>query len=226
MGFQSKFLGPALVALVLASCGAEAVRERPAVADPAAEEVRRGVEAAEVLAALEATFYIHWGAVEGTAEYARLDGRHQGVLRGIVDANGERALMALRVLRRLSPGERFTDDAVAMVYAGALDRERNFVRWGVFGPRGFTPAVYGQELLRLGKGAAPALRGLLESRRRAPVFGDSEGERANRRQGDRVCDYAWVFLALIFDRPLAYSEDPRDRDPQIRALDLWLDRRE
>jgi hypothetical protein len=214
------------MALILASCGGEGVRESPEAVDPAVEEARRRVEAAEVLAALEASFYTHWGAVEGRAEYARLDARHRRVLREIVDANGEHALMALRVLARLAPGERFTDDAIAMVYGGALDRERNFARWGVFGAWGFVPAVYGQELLRLGKGAAPALRGLLESRRRAPVFGDPEGERANRRQGDRVCDYAWVFLALIFDRPLAYSEDPRDRDPQIRALDLWLDRRE
>lgn len=213
------------MALLLASCGGEAVRQGPPAVDPAEEEACRRSEAAEVLAALESGFYTHWGAVEGTAEYARLDVRHRRALRGFVDANGENALMALRVLARLAPGERFTEDAVALVYAGALDRERNFARWGVFGARGFVPAVYGQELLRLGKGAAPALRGLLESRRRALVFGDAESERANRRQGDRVCDYAWVFLSLIFDRPLAYSEDPRDRDPQIRELDLWLDRR-
>jgi hypothetical protein len=40
-----------------------------------------------------------------------------------------------------------------------------------------------------------------------------------------VCDYAWVLLSLVFDRPLAYTPDPQGRDPQIRDLDAWLDRR-
>jgi hypothetical protein len=43
--------------------------------------------------------------------------------------------------------------------------------------------------------------------------------------GDRVRDYAWVFLATIYDRPLAYHPDPERRDEQIRQLELWLDRR-
>jgi hypothetical protein len=56
------------------------------------------------------------------------------------------------------------------------------------------------------------------------VYGGQD-ERTNRAQADRVCDYAWVFLATMFDRPLAYHPDPRHRDPQIHELDLWLDRR-
>ncbi len=209
------------LALALASCAGGAGREGPAV--PAPERDRKA-EARDILAALEGNFYTHWGAVEGTAEYARLEAGHVPALREIADSNRERALMALRVLGRLAPGERFSDDARAILYVTALERELNFSRWGVIGPRGFIPAVYGQELLRLGA-AAPYLKRLLGDRRRAVVFGDPEGERANRRQGDRVCDYAWVFLATVLDRPLAYAADPRDRDRQIRELEAWLDRR-
>jgi hypothetical protein len=142
----------------------------------------------------------------------------------VADANGEHALMALRVLSKLAPAERFSDAAKAILYVGTLERETNFARWGVISPRGFLPGVYGAELLAL-KGASGAfLQRLLKDRRRAPVVG-GEGERTSRAQGDRVCDYAWVFLATVFDRPLAYYEDPSLRDEQIRQMDLWLDRR-
>ena len=50
------------------------------------------------------------------------------------------------------------------------------------------------------------------------------GERINRIQGDRVCDYAWIFIATIINRPFSYHPDPTRRDPQIKELDLWLDR--
>jgi len=225
MGFQSKSGVAAALAWILASCAGEAVREGPGEVDAEVLERRRRDEALEVLAALERTFYTHWGAVEGTAECARLGEGHLPALRRIADANGEHALGALRVLERRAPAEKFSVDARAILYVSALERERNFSRWGVIGPRGFVPAVYGQELLRLGPDAAPYLRRLLGDRRRAPFFGDAEGERANRLQGDRVCDYAWIFLATVFDRPLSYAADPRDRDPQILALDRWLDGR-
>jgi len=223
MGFQSKSGAAAALALVLTSCGGEAVRGPE---DPGPRPGRLPQEEAlEALEALERTFYVHWGAVEGTAEYARLGEGHAAALRQVADVNGAHALMALRVLERLAPAERFSADARAILYVTALERERNFARWGIFGGRGFIPAVYGQELLRLGPAAAPYLKRLLGDRRRAPLRGDPEGERANRLQGDRVCDYAWVLLSLMFDRPLAYTPDPRGRDPQIRDLDAWLDRR-
>ncbi len=229
MGFQSKLGAPPggilVLAGILASCSGEAVREAPPREDPAILERRLRDEAREALEALERTFYVHWGAVEGTAEYGRLGNAHGPALRETVQANGDLALMALRVLRRRSIREEHSREARAILYVSALGREQNFLRWGIISPRGFVPAVYGRELLGLGPAAAPYLRKLLGDRRRAFVFGDPEGERSNRLQGDRVCDYAWVFLAEIFDRPLAYAEDPRDRDPQIRALDLWLGRR-
>ncbi|RPH49689.1 MAG: hypothetical protein EHM91_02825 [Planctomycetota bacterium] len=88
----------------------------------------------------------------------------------------------------------------------------------------FVPGVYGHELLAIGPAVAPYLQRSLRDTRRAPVFGGEE-ERTSRIQEDRVCDYAWIFLATMFDRPLAYNPDPRLRDPQIQAMDVWLDRK-
>lgn len=207
-----------LLFLMAASCGAPPVR--PPAPDAAA--ARAGTLA--ILESLERSFYSHWGSVESTPEFARLKDDQVPILREIADANGEHALMAMRVLLKRAPGERFTPAAKAILYWSAFQREVQFNRWGVISKSGFLPGVYGHELLALGEIAAPYLRKSLQDRRRAPVHGVEE-ERTSRIQGDRVCDYAWVFLATMFDRPLAYHEDPRLRDPQIRDLDLWLDRR-
>jgi hypothetical protein len=145
-------------------------------------------------------------------------------LREIADANGDQALMAYRVLRRLAPGERFTDGARAILYSSALERETNFARWGTLTKTGFLPAVYGDEALALGAELVPFLRNALQDRRRALLQGGPDEERANRIQGDRVCDYAWVLLATALHRPFAYEADPERRDYQIRDFDLWLDR--
>lgn len=210
----------AAAVLLLAGCAAPP----PPVEAPPRPARDLKAEARAVLAALEQAFYVHWGAVEATGEYRKLGREHVPALRAVADANGEFALMAYRVLRRLAPAEKFSDEALAILYATALEREQVFTRWGVIAKTGFLPGVYGDELLSLKAAAAPYLQRLLTDRRRAPVAG-GEAERQNRRQGDRVCDYAWVFLATLFDRPLRYTLEPEFRDPQIRELDLWLDRR-
>jgi len=181
-------------------------------------------EAVAILESLERSFYTHWGSVESTPEYARLKDEQIPILREIADSNGEHALTALRVLAKRAPGERFSPAAKAIIYWTVFQRETTFNRWGVISKSGFMPGVYGQELMAIGAPAAPVLQKSLRDRRRAPVVG-LEDERTNRIQQDRVCDYAWVLLATMFDRPLAYHEDPRLRDPQIQELDLWLDRR-
>ena len=210
---------PAVLLLLLAaSCGAPP--PRPAPPDPA--KVR--AEAVAVLDSLERSFYSHWGSVESTSDYARLRDEHVPILRELADANGDHALMALRVLAKRAPSERFTPSAKAILYWSVFQRETTFNRWGVISKSGFLPGVYGNELLSIGAAAAPYLQKSLRDTRRAPVMGLEE-ERTNRIQGDRVCDYALVLLATMFDRPLAYHEDPRLRDPQIQELDLWLDRR-
>src|SRR5207244_12255483 len=122
-------------------------------------------------------------------------------LREMSDSNGGQALMALRVLARRGREERFTPSAKAILYWSAFQRDSFFNRWGVISKSGFLPGVYGHEMMALGAAAAPYLQKSLRDTRRAPVFGGEE-ERTNRIQGDRVCDYAWVFLATMFDRPL------------------------
>lgn len=215
---------PGLLPLLLAGACATSDPPAPAPAPaPRSPELRR--EAVDALQALEASFDEHWGSLQETAVFAGLSEAHVPAVRATADANGPLALMALRVLDRLAPDEPFTPAARAHIYAAALARESNFARWGAVGPAGFLPGVYGAELLRLGKAATAPLRPLLQDRRRAPIRAGVAEEAANRLQGDRVCDYAWIFLATTHGRPIAYFTDARDRDEAIRRFDLWLDRR-
>ncbi len=199
--------------LFLASCTAALPPPAPPAPPPSKEEVIK------ILEALENSFYDHWGAVEKTADFGRLGAAHVPVLRELADANGDHALMAFRVLARLAPREEFSREARGFLYASAMARERDFVRWGVISEDNLLPAVYGQELLSLGAAAEAPLRRLLTDHRSAPVNGNI------RLRDDRVCDYAWVFLAKILGRPFKYDPNPYNRDPQIRAMDLWFDRR-
>ena len=204
--------------LFLASCGAPP--RPPAAPDPAG--LKR--EVVGILESLERSFYMHWGSLETTAEYARLQDAQVPILRELADSNGEHALMALRLLAKKAPSERFSPSAKAILYWSAFQREVHYNRWGMITKSGFAPGVYGHELLALGPVVAPYLQKSLRDVRRAALFGGEE-ERTSRIEGHRVCDYAWVFLATLFDRPLAFHADPRLRDPQIHELDLWLDRR-
>ncbi len=204
--------------LFLASCGAPP----PPLVRPDPADIR--AETIALLGSLEQSFYSHWGSLESTAEYRRLRDEQVPILREIADSNGEHALLALRLLARRAPGERFSPAAKAILYWTLFQRDTFFNRWGVISKSGFIPGLYGHEMMALGGVVAPYLQKSLRDTRRAPVFGGEE-ERTNRIQGDRVCDYAWVMLATMFDRPLAYTPDPSLRDPQIHELDLWMDRR-
>lgn len=210
-------------ALLMLAGGCVAAAPTPTTDAPAPPDYRR--EALEVLEALEASFEDHWGTLEATAPFRGLTGAHVPALKEVAGANGPQALMALRVLDRLSPAESLPRAARAQVYASALGRETRFARWGAVGPTGFLPGVYGAELLALGTAATDPLRPLLSDRRRASIRAGRAEEAANRLQGDRVCDYAWIFLATIHDRPIGYFSDPVARDEAIRRFDLWLDRR-
>lgn len=207
-----------ILLLGLAAC--QAPPPPPPKVDPDA----RKREVLALLDSLEKNFYRHWGSVESTSEYAALRDGDLPLLREIADSNGEYALLSLRILSKRAPGEQFRPAAKGILYWTVFARDTVYNRWGVIGKSGFLPGVYGQEVLALGPAAAPYFQQSLRDRRRIALFG-TEDERQSRIQQDRVCDYAWVLLATIFDRPLGYHEDPRLRDPQIHDLDLWLDRR-
>lgn len=209
----------ALLLLVLTSCSAPRPAAPPPAPGPDPDAVR--AEARAILAEIEAGFPLHGGSVELSPAYAKLRDEHLPALREVADSNLEGALGALRVLAKRAPSERFSPAAKAILYATALQGESDFARWGLISPSGFLPGACGRELLELGAGVAGPLRPLLSDRRRAKIAGSE----VNRIQGDRVCDYAWIFLAEIFDRPLSYAPDPSQRDPQIRELDAWLERR-
>lgn len=212
-------VGALILLLGLGSCQAPPPPPAP-VADPDAPRK----EVHELLEALDRSFYSHWGSVESTPEYRKFRDEHVPILRELADANGDHALTALRVLAKRAPSERFSPAAKAILYWTEFARDRVYNRWGVISKSGFLPGVYGQEVLDLGAAAAPYFQQSLRDQRRIAVFG-AEDERQSRIQQDRVCDYAWILLATIFDRPLAYHEDPRLRDPQIHDLDVWMDRR-
>ncbi|HVR83950.1 MAG TPA: hypothetical protein VMU54_06525 [Planctomycetota bacterium] len=207
-----------ILLLGLTSCGTP-----PPPAPPEDPDARKR-EVVALLATLEKNFYAHWGSVAATAEYSKLRPEDVPILREIADSNGEHALMSLRILEKRAPGERFSPAAKGILYWTVFARDTIYNRWGILSKDGFLPGVYGQEVLLLGRAAAPYFQQSLRDTRRIALFGTEE-ERTSRHQQDRVCDYAWGLLATIFNRPLAYHEDPRLRDPQIQELDLWLDRR-
>lgn len=209
-----------ILLLGLASCHAPPPPPPVPAVDPDAPRK----EVLSILESLEKSFYAHWGSVESTAEYRKIREEHLPILRRIADSNGEYALVALRILEKRAPSERFSPAAKAILYWTVFARDTMYNRWGVISKGGFIAAVYGQEVLDLGATAAPYFQQSLRDGRRAMVFGTEE-ERDSRIRKDRVCDYAWVLLSTIFNRPMAYHEDPRLRDPQIQELDLWLDRR-
>ncbi len=216
MGFPQKVI--LLLLLGLASC--QAPPPPAVIVDPDALKK----EVLPLLESLEKSFYSHWGSLESTPEYKKLRDEHIPLLRTIADSNGEYALVALRVLAKRAPSERFKPEAKAILYWTVFARDPVQNRWGLITNSGFLPGVYGQEVLDLGAAAAPYFQQSLRDKRRVTVFGTEEA-RTSRIQQDRICDVAWILLATIFDRPLAYHEDPRLRDPQIHELDVWIDRR-
>jgi len=140
------------------------------------------------------------------------------LLRARATSKGPSALLALEALRGADPAAYAALPASerAAIYVEALRSSVYFNAWGAPGLRISDTA---QALVALGEPAAAALRPLLGDQRPAPLSGSNSATYSST-YGNRVCDYAWVFLSEIDKRPYRFDPDPAERDKQIAAYKL------
>jgi len=133
-----------------------------------------------------------------------------------VSARGETAFLALEALRASDPaaydalpaGER------AEIYVATLRTNLFYNTWGL--PR-YHLTETTRAFLALKEDAVNLLLPLLADQRPAPLSG-SQDATTSAMYKNRVCDYAWVFICEIRQRPYTYSQDPAERDRSIEAL--------
>lgn len=129
---------------------------------------------------------------------------------------GNTAFLALEALREADPGayRAIASRERANIYVDALKNNVFYNAWGL--PR-YQLTATAQALFDLGEAAVEALKPLLADERTAPLSG-SEDATTSTMYGNRVCDYAWVFISEIQHRSYNYSQNPVERDRDIAAL--------
>jgi hypothetical protein len=146
----------------------------------------------------------------------QLGAQATGILVGHVRARGNTALLALEVLRE---ADRKAYDSIPAaerieVYAHSLENSDFFNTWGL---PGYQLTATSRALIALGDEAVSRLRTLLEDQRSAPLSG-SQDATTSKMYANRVCDYAWVFIAEIKQEHYEYFQSPNKRDVAIKAL--------
>jgi hypothetical protein len=138
-----------------------------------------------------------------------------------IDARGDTAFLALEALREADPGayDRIPAEERAEIYVNALSHNLFYNAWGL--PR-YALTATADALISLGDEAVRTLQPLLSDRREAPLSG-SEDATTSTRYANRVCDYAWVFISEIKQRPYTYAESPSVRDAEIARLQRELE---
>jgi hypothetical protein len=133
-----------------------------------------------------------------------------------VKDGGSTAFLALEALREADPVAYSALPARkrAEVYVNALKSSIFYNAWGLPGYQ-LTPTAHA--VISLGDDAVRALKPLLGDLRPAPLSG-SQDATTSSMYGNRVCDYAWVFINEIEDQPYVYSQDPAERDRAIAVL--------
>ncbi len=137
-----------------------------------------------------------------------------------VKDRGSTAFLALEALREADPVayNALSVRERAEVYADALKSSIFYNAWGLPGYQ-LTQTAYA--LINLGDDAVQALEPLLRDQRPAPLSGSQEATTSSM-YGNRICDYAMVFISEIKHWPYVYSQDPTERDRATAALLLRL----
>lgn len=133
-----------------------------------------------------------------------------------IRARGRTAFLALEALRSADPDayRSLPGPEKAGIYADALKRNLFFNAWGL-PVHQLTDTS--RALIALGQDAVLPLRRLLDDHEPAPLSG-SQDATTSTLYGNRICDYAWVFVSEILGRPYVYEMDPKERDRQIDDL--------
>ena len=133
-----------------------------------------------------------------------------------IEAQESTALLALEAWREADPDRyaAFSSQAKAKIYVKALKNNLFYNTWGVPGYQ-LTGTAYA--LIGLGDVAISALKPLLDDNRPALLSG-SQDATTSRMYGNRVCDYAWVFINEIKKRPYKFHRNATERDSEIEGL--------
>ncbi len=133
-----------------------------------------------------------------------------------IAVRGNTALLALEALREANPSaySALPVRERADIYVSSLQSSIFFNAWGLPGYQ-LTPTA--QALIALGDDAVPALEPLLAAHQPAPLSG-SQDATTSKMYGNRICDYAWVFICEIKRRPYTYDHSPTERDQAIVTL--------
>lgn len=142
------------------------------------------------------------------------------LLRDHIRRGGPTAFIALEALRQSEPSafEQIGRAERARIYADQLRESTFFNAWGL---PGFKLTDTAMALIALGEEAVPVLAPLLDDNRPAPSEG-SQDATVGAAYGNRVSDYAWVFISEITNKEYAYPKDVAARDGEIRSLSRSL----
>lgn len=126
------------------------------------------------------------------------------------------AFLALEALHGADPKaySALSAETKGKIYVRTLSKNIFYNAWGIPGHYLTDTAKH---LIGLGKQILPFLLPLLQERRAAPLSG-SQDATTSQMYGNRLCDYAWVFMNEILDRRYTYPRAPAERDPLIAAL--------
>jgi hypothetical protein len=127
-----------------------------------------------------------------------------------IKAGGKTAFLALEALRE---ADKSAYDALPVqkrvdTYIDTLTNNVFYNAWGV---PGYHLTDTARALIGLGAAAVPPLKALLDDEREAPLSG-SQDATTSKMYGNRVCDYAWLFICEIKGWRCQYGREPAERD--------------